>query len=246
MIEPPSDHERLERALAESHLGRLAPELLEKLILGGRREIVEVGSVSHREGDPEAHLDVVIDGLARAYVAAPDGRTMTVRYCRRGAILGAVSLYSQPFAMPATVQCLVPTEFLRLDASAVRDHAASDPRVAEVLLIELSERVSRFIAEIPGSAFATVRQRVARHLLDLASEGQRSGSLVAVISQQQLADAVGTAREVVVRTLRGLRDDRIVATARDRITVLDPVRLYAETYAAAGRPAVGLDWDQSS
>jgi CRP/FNR family transcriptional regulator, cyclic AMP receptor protein len=32
--------------------------------------------------------------------------------------------------------------------------------------------VLSFIAEIPSGAFASVRQRVARHLLDLASETQ--------------------------------------------------------------------------
>jgi hypothetical protein len=34
-------------------------------------------------------------------------------------------------------------------------------------------RVLSFVAELSGNAFATVRQRVARHLLDLASERQR-------------------------------------------------------------------------
>ena len=59
-----------------------------------------------------------------------------------------------------------------------------------------------FIAEIPGSAFATVRQRVARHLLDLASATQLGSRLKVTISQQELADSVGSVREVVVRVLR--------------------------------------------
>ena len=90
---------------------------------------------------------------------------------------------------------------------------------------------------IPGSAFATVRQRVARHLLDLASArvgpaatpGQEaSQELVARVSQQELADAVGTVREVVVRVLRELRQDRVVRTERDRIVLLEPARLIQE------------------
>jgi hypothetical protein len=61
-------------------------------------------------------------------------------------------------------------------ASLVRRAAERDLRVPRALLDELSERVLSFIAEIP-SAFATVRGRVARHLLDLASEGQRGSEL---------------------------------------------------------------------
>lgn len=112
--------------------------------------------------------------------------------------------------------------------------------MARALLGELSERVLSFIAEIRDSAFATVRQRVARHLLDLASEGQTGPELVAAIGQQDLADAVGSVREVVVRALRELRQGHLIETGRDRIVILDPVGLVAEAYAPVEtRPASG-------
>ena len=77
---------------------------------------------------------------------------------------------------------------------------------------------------------------MARHLLDLASERvpepaseQRSGSeLVVKVSQRELAEAVGTAREVVVRVLRELRQDGVVRTGRDQIVIADPARLIQE------------------
>ena len=54
------------------------------------------------------------------------------------------------------------------------------------------------------------------------------------MSQQELADAVGTAREVVVRILRDLREDGLVTTGRDGITILDPGRLDAERVGPGG------------
>jgi biotin operon repressor len=48
------------------------------------------------------------------------------------------------------------------------------------------------------------------------------------ISQQELANAVGTVREVVVRVLRDLRQDGVVRTERDRIVLLEPARLIQE------------------
>jgi CRP/FNR family transcriptional regulator len=91
-----------------------------------------------------------------------------------------------------------------------------------------------FITEIPGSAFGTVRQRVARHLLDLASTTQAGPALVVTISQQELADAVGSVREVVVRVLRELREEGYVETGHDGITLLDPQQLSAEAYPGQG------------
>ncbi|HET8592453.1 MAG TPA: Crp/Fnr family transcriptional regulator [Solirubrobacterales bacterium] len=189
------------------------------------------------------HLEVVVSGLVRVYVTARDGRAMTVRYRRPGALIGMVSLFASRFSLPAAIQAVTDADLLSFRPSVVQRAAERNPQVARALLGELSERVLSFIAEIRDSAFATVRQRVARHLLDLASEGQTGPELVAAIGQQDLADAVGSVREVVVRALRELRQGHLIETGRDRIVILDPVGLVAEAYAPVETPS-GV-WNQS-
>ena len=216
----------LRKAVTQSHLGELPADVLERLLTDASRTKVPAGSITHRERDDVPHLELVVAGIVRAYVTSPEGRTMTIRYCRPGALMGALSLFSKEFVMPGTTQALVDAELLRMDPRRVRDLARSDVRVANALLVELSERASRFLFEIPGSVFASVRQRLARHLLDLASGSSApEGGLEVRVSQQELADAVGTAREVVVRALRELREDGTVRTERNRIVLLDPNRL---------------------
>jgi CRP/FNR family transcriptional regulator len=216
-------------AVLKSHLHELPPDVLDELVTGAVRTKVPAGSITHREGERGPHLELVISGVVRVFVTAPDGRTMTVRYCRPGALHGAVSLFAARFTMPATAQALVDAELLKLSPAVVRRAVARDTRVAQALLGELSERVLSFFDEIPGSAFATVPQRVARHLLDLAAQrgpGRDAGTeMVVPVSQRELADAVGTVREVVVRVLRELRRDGVLRTERDRIVILDPTRL---------------------
>jgi CRP/FNR family transcriptional regulator len=210
---------------------------VDELLVGAGRVRIAAGSVTHREGEDAPHLELVIAGVVRVFVTAPAGRTMTIRYCRPGALIGAVSLFATGFALPATTQALVDAELLRLSPTAARRAAARDVRVAQAFLSELTERVLSFIWEIPGSAFATVRQRVARHLLDMASDrvpeppsAPRSRSELTVnVSQRELAEAVGTAREVVVRVLRELRQDGVVRTGRDQIVIADPDRLIRES-----------------
>jgi CRP/FNR family transcriptional regulator, cyclic AMP receptor protein len=94
-----------------------------------------------------------------------------------------------------------------------------------------------FVAELSGQAFSSVSQRIARHLLDLASDQRGPHLLVAAISQQDLADAVGTAREVVVRILRDLRAQGVVETRREGILIRDPERLASLS---------GAGWNESS
>lgn len=232
----------LSAALELSHLRTLPADTRERLVASASLLAIPAGGTLHREGDEAAHLQLVVSGLLRVYVTALDGRTLTVRYCRRGSILGAVSLYASPFSMPASVRAVTDAEILSMSAAWIKEAADRDVRLARALIDELSDRVMSFISEIPSSAFATVRQRVARHLLDLAST-QSDANLVVTISQQELAEAVGSVREVVVRALRELREEGWVETGNAGITLLDPDQLSAEAYPGPGGTQVPINRD---
>ena len=84
------------------------------------------------------------------------------------------------------------------------------------------------------NTFGSVRQRIAGHLLDIASAEQRpNGELMARVTQQELADAVGSVREVVARVLRDFRRSGLVATRTDSVRVLDPEGLHDECWRVA-------------
>lgn len=220
-------------AMAASSLCRLPGPAVHCLLLRARLVRVPVGSMIHREGEAAEHLELVVNGLVRAFVTAPDGRSLTMRYARRGALIGVVSMYATDYRMPAGVQAVIDAELLRFSPDVVRRVAAEDSRVADVLMRELADRALSYIREIHDGAFTSVRQRVARHLLDLASQESRAGRgprpvLAVPVSQRELAESVGSVREVVVRVLRDLRETGVISTHRDHIEILDPVRLSRE------------------
>src|SRR4051812_20950407 len=98
-------------------------------------------------------------------------------------------------------------------------------RLARHPLDPAAQRQARASAARAGG---TGPQRLARPPLDRAAERQAGADLVAPVGQQELADAVGTARGVVARTLRGMRGDGLVRTGRFGVGLLDPARLHAE------------------
>lgn len=216
--------ERLNETIRLSNLANLAGSRIADLVTDATLVSVSAGSALHREGESAPHCEVVLAGLVRVYVRGADGRTMTIRYCRDGSLIGVASLFEPAFAMPASVEAVTPAEILKLDPARVTRMTKQHPDVAAALLMELSERAMSFAAEAAWGMFATVRQRVARHLLDLATT-VASGELVAQVSHQELAEAVGSVREVVVRVLGELRSEDILRTGRARVEVLDPERL---------------------
>ena len=215
----------LTAALARSHLARIGPSARAVLLRGSRTLEIHAAGTFRPAGEPGPHLEMVVSGLVRVFLESPDGRRLTVRYCRAGGLLGAASLFRPGFLMPGSLQALTDSVVLSFDPRCAREVASADATVAEALLTELSERTLSFVAQISGTAFTTVGQRVARHLLDLASEAQRGDELRADVSQQDLADAAGSVREVVVRVLRDFRAAGLIETRRGTILLRAPEAL---------------------
>lgn len=216
-------------AVKRSFLSALPAPALERLLAGAVLEAVAAGTTTYRAGG-EPRPSLIVSGIFRSYFAGPDGRQVTVRYAREGDVLGVVAAHGGP--APLHVQALTDAERLRLDIDTLRDTARHDPSVAWALTGELTNTVHALWNELAATAFASVPQKVARHLLEIAAREQEAegGTLVAHVSQQELADLVGSVREVVARALRDLRDERIVRVSRSGIEVTDPVSLAARAW----------------
>jgi len=222
----------VEDALAHSFLARLPPEVGDGLRAEGERADYPAGTTVYRAGsDPRAAL--VVRGLLRVFLTSAEGRQVTVRYARPGDVLGIAVLVGGPAS--TSVQAVEPSSVFRISTRTLITAARRDPRVSWAIAEELNRRLYEVLEQTAVNAFGSVRQRVAAHLLDLASAQQHPrGRLAARVSQQELADAAGSVREVVARVLRDLRVAGIVATAADSVVILDPARLYAESGGAAG------------
>ena len=118
---------------------------------------------------------------------------------------------------------------LLLRTETAVDLTARDVALANVLLRDLAERSASYIHALASTTLSPLRENVVRHLLDLAGVDDR-GRLVARVTQQQLANHVGTVREVVGRLLRDLREQGLLLTGRDEIVLVDAERLHHLTW----------------
>src|SRR5262245_51902723 len=204
---------------------------IESLIEGGRIVEFPARHVVYTEADTE-RLAVVLQGLLRVYMHASDGRQVTVRYVRAGELLGVPALVAGP--APVFVEAVAAGAAFFFDVARVKRAAHHDASLAWALAEESVHRLYDVLEELAGNAFASVRQRVARHLLDLAaSRPAASGPLTALVGQQDLANSVGSVREVVARVLAELRAEHLVRTSPGRVEILDPVRMSRQLWSRA-------------
>jgi CRP/FNR family transcriptional regulator, cyclic AMP receptor protein len=222
----------VDSALARSFLAGLPPEVVGRLRAEGERADYPAGTTVYRAGSgPQVAL--VVRGLLRVYLMSLEGRQVTVRYARPGDVLGIAVLVGGPASVG--VQAVEPSSLFRISSRMLTAAARRDPRVGWAIAEELNRRLYDTLEQTAVNAFGSVRQRVAAHLLDLASAQQHPrGRLVARVTQQELADAVGSVREVVARVLRDFRVSGLVATTADSVVILDAGRLHAESGGPAG------------
>ena len=214
----------IESAAGLSFLGRTTPDVRERLLHGGVVWRFSEGEHLNREGVPGQYITLVISGLVRVFRMAEDGRQVTVRYLSRGDIGGVPTIFRHG---PMTVgsQALVDTVVIRFQSDEWRKASEDDPRVGLALGDHLCELAGIFQMSAIANAFGSVRRRVVWHLLDIATRESSGGDLVAHVTQQQLADATASVREVVQRVLGDLGREGAIATERGTIAILDPVRL---------------------
>ena len=194
--------------------------VLARLLVGSRRYEVRGGAMVFAFSDAAPRVAVVLQGTARAFLTAADGRQLTVRYARRGALIGRRSDLIGAHA-PLAVQAVTDCTILEFDRDLFLMTAAAEISVATGVIVELSARMEDLYATAGDSAFGSVRQRLVRHLLALAEQDLADENHLVSVSQQQLADATGSSREAVARVLADLRAAGLIRTGPREITLLN-------------------------
>jgi CRP/FNR family transcriptional regulator len=206
--------------------------LRNRLVDGARRINQPAGLVREYPGGA-LEADLIERGLVRAYQISEDGRQATIAYLHARQYLGTLpALAPRPVVY---IQHVTNATLLRLDADNLTNLFETDIGFARALAIHTANILSRVVYVVTVRTLGAVRERIAFDLLERASDEQlRSGAFEFVLTQEQLADSIGSVREVITGHLGELRRAGIVSTSRGRIRVNDPERLAATLHGLVG------------
>jgi CRP/FNR family transcriptional regulator, cyclic AMP receptor protein len=218
---------QIKQVMEKSPLSGLPPALIEQLLADAQRLNIPRCSTIYNQAD-EPRCALVISGLIRVYMVSPDGRQVTVYYSRSGELFGLAGIIGGP--PPFSAQVLTDATLLLLNGRTLAQMGQNDPYAGWIFAREITRLLYTTLNAMAASTFGSLRQRITRCLLDRATSGIHATTLIAAISQQELADAVGSVRPVVARLLHDLRVEGLIETARDGIVLIDPEGLAAETW----------------
>jgi CRP/FNR family transcriptional regulator len=178
------------------------------------------GAVLYTAGSTPAGLLVILEGRVRV-VRGRGGRQHLVHEEGPGGALGEVPVFSGG-AYPATAIAAEPTRCVLLSTAALQATVRDHPDVAFLFLRRLAERTRLLVDRVDGLAGRDVAGRLARLMLERQRTDGASAGITLGRTQAEVAEALGTVREVVVRALRQLRDDGLIeAAGRGRYRIRD-------------------------
>lgn len=178
---------------------------------------IREGTVVFRAGDEAKAFFIILAGRVSVTITSPNGREILLYEVRGGETCVQTTLAllgGQPYEGEAKV-----TEAAEAVAipRPVFDRLVGESDVFRAFVFRsFGRRLTEVIHLLEKVAFVPIESRLAAVLLERAGSGTRIET-----THQDLASAIGSAREVVSRRLDALRDRGVVGLGRGHVIIVD-------------------------
>ncbi len=150
------------------------------------------------QGDTADAVFYIQEGKVKLTVISHQGKEAVIAILERGDFLGEACLAGRS-ARLSTATTLVASKIVRIDKTAMLRVLHDQPTFSELFLTYLLSRNMRIEEDLVDQLFNSSEKRLARVLLLLAHIGKegKPEPILAKISQETLADMIGTTRSRV-------------------------------------------------
>jgi CRP/FNR family transcriptional regulator, anaerobic regulatory protein len=195
----------------------LRKPLLARLVAETQQMAVPARTVLFDERQPCQGFPFVLAGSIRVVKLAANGRELPLYKVLPGesciitssCLLGHADYNARGVTENETTLALLPR--------ALFDEMLLETAFRDFVFDLFAERIAELMQLVEEVAFRKLDQRLANLLL---GKGRRLHT-----THQQLADELGSVREMVSRLLKGFADQGLVRLAREQIEILDPAGL---------------------
>ncbi|NLB34774.1 MAG: Crp/Fnr family transcriptional regulator [Elusimicrobia bacterium] len=183
------------------------------------------------ESEPGKNFFIVSQGRIKIYKMSVGGHVKVLDYLEVGDFFGEMALLDNT-SRSANAVALTDSTLLILKKEDFTSLMGSQPELLLQIARTLSARLRKADIEIEMLSFSSVKKRLIQSIYNLADkygEGTPEGILIPrEFTHQDISELVGTAREVVSRVLRELKDEGLVIADGRNIFVKDLNRLLEE------------------
>ena len=188
------------------------------------RKLFSAGELLFSEGEPCHGLHIIARGKVRIFKTSMSGREQVLAVNTPGESVAEVPVFDGgPF--PASAIAIEEAEIAYISRRGFQAYCMEHPEVALKVLQVVGARLRRLVGIIEELSFTTIRQRLIAALVKLAqSEGtktERGIEFQLPATHQELANQLGTVRELISRNLMRLQAEGMLDVDARQIVVKD-------------------------
>ena len=174
------------------------------------------------EGDPAEAVYFVVSGAVKVFKTSIEGKEQILCLVRAGESFNDVPVLDGGPNIASAI-AMTPAVLYGMTKTDIESLLREDPGVAMNMIKVLSKKVRHFVDLVEDLSFRDVTSRVAKLLLEYAVDHSvaEEGTPRPRLTQQEMAAMVGTAREVVGRSLKTLEEEGAIRMDRHRIVVVN-------------------------
>ena len=196
----------------------LQQELLRGIAAQGGVKRYAAHTVIISEGDTADSLYIILSGRVKVYASNEAGKEVTIITHGPGEYVGELALDGG--VRSASVMTLEPTTCSVVSGTNLRQFVAAHPDFAMHLIHKLIWRVRQATDSVKSLALQDVYGRVVRLLNELSVPQGAERAVGERLTQQDIAERVGSSREMVSRIFKDLTSGGYIAVAAGRIRIL--------------------------
>ena len=158
------------------------------------------------QGDLADSVFYIHDGKVKVTVISEQGKEAVVAVLGSDEFCGEGCLTGQPRRV-ATATAMTECKLMRLEKAAMIQVLHDEPAFSEMFVSHLLARTLRVEADLVDQLFNSSEKRLARALLLLANFGKegKPETIIAKVSQETLAEMIGTTRSRVSQFMNKFR-----------------------------------------
>jgi CRP-like cAMP-binding protein len=205
-------------------LSSLSQPELQMLAARTVRKLFSAGELLFSEGEPCNGLHIIARGKVRLFKTSVNGREQVLSVNVSGESVAEIPVFDGgPY--PASAVALEETEIVFISRRDFNAYCLEHPEVPLKVLTVVGARLRNLVGIIEELSFTTIRQRLISTLLKLAqSEGRKTARGIEFqlpASHQELANQLGTVRELISRNLMRLQAEGLLDVDARQIVVRD-------------------------
>ena len=175
------------------------------------------------EDEPTQTVYFVVTGVVKAFKTSAEGKEQILCILRPGDSFNDVSVFDGG-PNPVSAIAMSRVRLYGISKADMETLLREHPGIALNIIKVLAGKVRHFVSLVEDLSFRHVTGRVAKLLLEYATNGSEEGkgkSPRPRLTQQDMAAMVGTAREVVGRSLKALEEEGAIRMDRHRIAIVN-------------------------